>query len=134
MKVDLLIIGSGPAGLSAALFFSRLKRSALVYDSGLYRNAGVKVAHTILGHEGVDPAEYRRKARREIEDGYPWITFKDIKITDLSRVTAEGRSGFKAVDAGGEEVFARKVILATGIQDHLLPIPGMSRHIVLFLV
>ena len=123
MKVDLLIIGGGPAGLSAALFFSRLKRSTLVYDSGVYRNAGVQVAHTIFGHEGVNPAEYRAKARKEIQDGYPWTTFRDTKVTSL---VPDGK-GFKAQDAQGQEVLARKVILATGIKDNLAPIPGESR-------
>jgi thioredoxin reductase len=129
MKVDLLIIGGGPAGLSAALFFSRLKRPTLVYDSGVYRNAGVQVAHTILGHEGVNPAEYRSKARQEIQDGYPWTTFRDTRVTSLTRVCdAETKKDvFKAVDALGQEVWARKVVLATGIQDHLLPIPGVFR-------
>ena len=122
MKVDLLIIGGGPAGLSAALFFSRLKRPTLVYDSGVYRNAGVQVAHTILGHEGVNPAEHRTKARKEVEDGYPWTSFRDSQVVSLNKA----KKGFVARDAQGKEVYARKVILATGIKDHLAAIPGKS--------
>lgn len=119
-KVDLLVVGGGPAGLSAALFFSRLRRPTLVYDSGMYRNAGVQVAHTILGNEGVNPDEYRRKARREIEGGYKWTTFRDDKVISIER----SGSMFTAKDTQGREVHARKVILATGIKDILQSIPG----------
>lgn len=125
IQVDLLIIGGGPAGLSAALMFSRLRRPTLVYDSGVYRNAQSPIAHTILGNEAVDPAAYRRKARKEIEDGYEWTNFVDGTITKLNKV----EKGFEAEDAQGRRISAKKVVFATGIRDVLPSIPGMSTHI-----
>jgi thioredoxin reductase len=118
--VDLLIIGGGPAGLSAALSFSRLRRPTLVYDSGLYRNQMSPIAHTILGNEGVDPAVYRHKARAEIEQGYDWTKFVNGKITKL----AKGSEGFEAEDEEGNRVLAKQVVLATGVADILPSIPG----------
>lgn len=120
-NVDLLIIGGGPAGLSAALMFSRLGRPTLVYDSGLYRNQMSPIAHTILGNEGIDPAVYRRKARAEIEQGYDLTKFVNGKITRL----VKGSGGFEAEDEAGNKVQAKQVILATGVADVLPSIPGM---------
>lgn len=121
--VDLLIVGGGPAGLSAALMFSRLQRPTLVYDSGLYRNSQSPIAHTIFGNEGIDPAAYRQKARSEIQKGYEWTKFVDGKIVKL--VKSEG--GFEAEDEKGSKVLAKRVILATGVRDILPPISG-ERH------
>ncbi|WVQ75592.1 hypothetical protein IAR50_005220 [Cryptococcus sp. DSM 104548] len=122
-QVDLLIIGAGPAGLAAGQMFSRLKRSCLIYDSGVYRNGVSDHAHTIAGFEGENPAEFRRKCRQEIIDYYGDATkFKQGKITTLQK------SGevFEARDEEGNEVTARKVILATGLKDTLPDVPGIA--------
>lgn len=134
--VDLLILGAGPAGLSTALTFSRLRRSCLIYDSGLYRNGNVKVSHTVPAYDGSDPAEWRRKARKEIEMGYgEWTTFRDAKVIELRKVDGKGEGGgvgegwFDSIDEQGGKVRARKVVLATGITDNLPAIPGRSATI-----
>ncbi len=127
MELDLLIIGAGPAGLSTALTFSRLRRSCLVYDSGLYRNGNSPVSHTVPGFDGSDPAVWRKKARKEIEVGYgEWTRFKEARVTGLKKL--DNGEVFESVDDTGEVIRARKVVLATGITDNLPPIPGMSRR------
>lgn len=122
-KIDLLIIGGGPAGLSAAITFSRLRRSCVIYDSGDYRNASASHSHTILGFEGQDPADYRAKVRSELLRDYnATTTFRNGQIVSLVKVGED----FEAKDAEGNTLKARKVILATGLKDHLPDIAGMQ--------
>jgi thioredoxin reductase len=128
-STDLLIIGGGPAGLSAATFFARVNRPFIVYDSQLYRNAQSPESHTVMGYEGISPAEYRSKIQRQLcnlygqgKEGLGNGVFRNGKIVSLERT--EG--GFEAVDEKGDKVVARKVVLATGIKDVLPNIPGMS--------
>lgn len=122
-KIDLLIIGGGPAGLSAAITFSRLRRSCVIYDSGDYRNASASYSHTILGFEGQNPADYRAKVRSELLRDYnATTTFRNGQIVSLVKVGED----FEAKDAEGNTLKARKVILATGLKDHLPDIAGMQ--------
>ncbi|ODN77530.1 hypothetical protein L202_04703 [Cryptococcus amylolentus CBS 6039] len=122
-QVDLLVIGAGPAGLAAGQMFSRLKRTCLIYDSGVYRNDVSDHAHAVAGFEGVNPAEIRRKYRQDIIEFYgDTTTFKQGKITTLNKVGEV----FEAKDENGNEVVARKVILATGLKDKLPDIPGIA--------
>lgn len=126
---EMLIIGGGPAGLSTATFFARVNRPFILYDSQLYRNAQSPVAHTIMGYEGVSPAEYRAKVRRELEELYGKDRhglgngdFRNGKIVSLEKVDGT----FEAVDSEGRRIQARKVVLATGIKDVLPDIPGKT--------
>jgi len=133
-STDLLIIGAGPAGLSAALLFARLGRPCVVYDSGSYRNETSPVTHTIPAFDGADPRDYRVTARKQMEV-YDWVKFRDDKVVELSKLGQEkdeagggilGNTLFECVDNGGNKVRARKVIIATGIKDNLPGIPGKS--------
>jgi thioredoxin reductase len=124
-QTDLLIIGGGPAGLSAAIFFARVNRPFIVYDSQLYRNSQSPESHTIMAYEGISPAEYRSKIQMQLRSlygkgGLGNGVFKNGKIVSLQKTD----SGFEAVDEDGNKVRARKVVLATGIKDILPPIPG----------
>ena len=126
-STDLLIIGGGPAGLSTATFFARVNRPFILYDSQLYRNAQSPEAHTIMGYEGISPAQYRSKIQMELcslygKGGLGNGVFKNGKIVSLQKTD----KGFEAVDEEGNTVKARKVVLATGIKDVLPPIPGRS--------
>jgi len=121
---DLLIIGGGPAGLSATLTFARLGRPAIMYDSQTYRNASTRVSHTIPAFDGEDPAHWREKALEQMA-AYPWVEVRDGKIVDLKKLDNDERgTRFEASAAGGKKVVARKVVLATGIKDNLPAIPG----------
>ena len=120
MLYDALIIGAGPAGLSAALALGRVRRHALVLSSSIYRNAGVTAMHTVLSRDGTHPEEFRCIALQQLEK-YPSVHFQDADVKSIEQAeVAPGYSGFRAVDAGSEEYFGRKLILATGTED-LLP-------------
>ena len=67
LKTDVLIIGGGYAGLSAALFLGNAKRDVLVVDDGKTRNQKALVSHNVLGFEAEPPIDILQKARQDIE-------------------------------------------------------------------
>lgn len=118
---DALIVGGGPAGLSAALALARVQRTALVFDSGHYRNAGVPSMHTVLSRDGTPPSEFRQIARSQIEDKYPRIQFSSAQIQQTSQKdVGDGYLGYQLTDTNENTYKGRKLILATGSED-LLP-------------
>ena len=63
---DVVVVGGGAAGLNGALMLARSRRSVLVIDAGLPRNAPADGVHGLLGHDGVPPAELLAKGREEV--------------------------------------------------------------------
>lgn len=120
---DVLIIGGGPAGLSAALSFARLVHTTVIFDSGVYRNALSNHMHTVPTWDHRDPAEFRAAIRKDLLSRYPATQFQDVKVESISK-TDDGL--FKATDAKGDEWLGRKVILATGVKDVFPPIDGFA--------
>lgn len=119
---DCLIIGGGPGGLSAALGLARILHTAVVFDSGVYRNRLSDHMHTASTWDHKDPAEYRAAARRELIEGrYNSVQIKDIAIAKVEKLED---GSFKATDTTGTEWTGRKLVLATGSRDELLDIPG----------
>ena len=66
---DVIIVGGGPAGLSAALVLGRCRRTVLVTDEGEYRNMRSSAMHGFLTRDGVLPAEFLRLARADLDPG-----------------------------------------------------------------
>src|SRR3954451_7985080 len=64
---DVLIVGGGPAGLSAALELGRCRRRVLVVDSGRPRNAAARALHGYLSRDGIHPRELLRLGRAEVD-------------------------------------------------------------------
>ena len=120
--VDVLVVGSGPAGLSAALMLSRAVYQVVIFDSGVYRNALSYHMHVMPTWDHSDPAKYREAACAELKARYSEIvTFVDYKVTSL-RKGSDG--GFVAIDATGKTWTGKKVILATGNKDVFPKIEG----------
>ncbi|KAJ5471183.1 FAD-dependent pyridine nucleotide-disulfide oxidoreductase [Penicillium desertorum] len=118
---DALIVGGGPAGLSAALALARVQRTALVFDSGHYRNLGVSAMHTVLSRDGIPPTEFRQIARGQIEEKYPRIQFSSAQVSQASQTDiGDGYMGYQVTDTDETIYKGRKLILATGSED-LLP-------------
>jgi thioredoxin reductase len=116
---DVIIVGAGPAGLSAALMLGRCRRSVVVFDHGSPRNASSHALHGYLTRDGIPPADLLKLARQEIAI-YPTVQFRDEEVS-----AAECQDGaFLATLASGEQVRSRKLLLATGVVDNLPEIPG----------
>lgn len=118
--IDVLIVGGGPAGLSAALVLGRCLRTVLLVDSGRYRNATSRSAHGYLTRDGVDPAELRRAGRSEL-GRYATVQVRDDEAVDSTATDV----GFETSLASGGTVRSRRLLLATGVQDRLPALPGI---------
>ncbi|EJN57620.1 FAD-dependent pyridine nucleotide-disulfide oxidoreductase [Halogranum salarium B-1] len=113
MEYDVLVVGGGPAGLSAALQLGRSLRSVLVCDNGEPRNGPAAESHGYLTRDGISPDELRRLGREEVVR-YGG-EFRNSKVTDVSR----GDERFTSTLDSGETITSRKIVLATGVRDAL---------------
>jgi thioredoxin reductase len=120
MRYDCIIVGAGPAGLSAALMLGRCRRRVLVCEAGEPRNARSKGLHNYLTRDGIAPLELLRLARQEVEE-YPTIEVLPAEVKDARRTSGV----FTVVLAGDTELGARKLLLATGVVDDLPDIDGL---------
>jgi thioredoxin reductase len=119
-EFDVIIIGGGAAGLSAALVLTRARRSVLVIDSGTPRNLPAAHMHGFLSRDGLPPRELLEIGRSEVE-GYGG-TILSGTVTD---VTDEGTSGFRVALREGRPLRARRLLVATGLRDEIPDIPGL---------
>lgn len=118
MPYDAVILGGGPAGLSAALTLGRGRKRVLLCDAGPRRNAAAVHVHNFVTRDGTPPEEFRRVARQQLA-GYPNVEVRDLPVESVT-----GTRGAFRVGLGGETVGARRVVLCTGMVDEMLPIDG----------
>ncbi|KAH7208731.1 hypothetical protein DER44DRAFT_838950 [Fusarium oxysporum] len=111
---DVLIIGGGPGGLAMASALARQVYTALILDSGVYRNAPTKHMHNVLGFDHVEPSVFRKKARDDLEKRYESIEFKSTTIATVRKTDA---GVFEAVDHDGNVYQGKKLGLGTGVKD-----------------
>ena len=119
-RYDAIVIGGGPAGLSAALALGRARRRVLVAAAGPTRNASADAAHNVFTRDGTPPAELLRI-------GHEQLAPYDVTVREEWARDAEQTSGGIAVTfEGRDRVEARGVVLATGVRDILPDIPGFT--------
>ena len=121
-EYDVVVIGGGPAGLSGALMLARSRRSVVVLDSGRPRNAPAAGVHGLLGHDGTSPRELLAAGRAEVR-GYGG------QVVDAEVVSATREADrFVVLLGDGREVRARRLLVATGLVDHLPDVPGLAER------
>ncbi len=119
---EVIIVGGGIAGLSAALILGRCRRRVLLCDSNRPRNGGSAALHGFLSQDGINPWEIRRLGQEQLNN-YPSIEFRPVEVIDACH---RPKGGFIVGLASGESFSCRKLLLATGIVDHLPAIAGME--------
>jgi thioredoxin reductase len=111
--LDAIIVGGGPAGLSAALLLGRARRKALVVDAGRHRNQSTLAAHGFFTRDGESPSDLLRIAREQLE---PY----EVAVHDDEVVSIDRENGhFMAKTKNGLVVRGKKLLLATGVRDKI---------------
>ncbi|TGO65074.1 hypothetical protein BCON_0004g00710 [Botryotinia convoluta] len=118
--IDVLIIGGCPAGLTAASTLARRLHTAIVFDSGDYRNLEASYMHMVLTWDHKSPKQFRTSARRAIENNYNTIRFEDVELKTVKQT----ETGFEVADGNGKTWVGKKLILATGSANDFPDIPG----------
>ncbi|WCM90422.1 NAD(P)/FAD-dependent oxidoreductase [Acidovorax sp. NCPPB 3576] len=129
MQFDALIIGGSFAGLSAAMQIARARRNVCVVDAGAPRNRFAAASHGFFGQDGARPQDMIALARRQLM-AYPSVTFKAGQAVD-AQATGHGSNdgnGFMVTMESGEQLTARKLLLATGVRDELPAIDGLPER------
>src|SRR4029079_13737139 len=116
---DVVVVGGGAAGLSAALVLGRARRRVAVVDAGAPRNAPAAHMHGFLSRDGMPPADLLAVGRAEVK-GYG----VDIVRGQVAALEA----GFVVTLADGRTLRARRVLVATGVTDDVPDIPGVRER------
>src|SRR5688572_17524160 len=116
---DVVVVGGGAAGLSAALVLGRARRRVAVVDAGSPRNAPAAHMQGFLSRDGMSPRDLLAAGRAEVR-GY------GVELIDDQVLAVE--PGFVVRLAEGAPLTARRVLVATGVHDKLPAIPGVSER------
>jgi thioredoxin reductase (NADPH) len=121
--IDAIIVGGGPGGLTAAVYLARYRRTVLVIDGNESRAALIPETHNYPGFaDGIaGPALLDALAKQATTYGVDMV---HDRVAALKKTPL----GF-AVEFGQTEVLAKRVILATGLVDRTIPIPGLKEAI-----
>lgn len=121
--LDVIIVGAGPAGLNAALVLGRCRREVLLCDSGRPRNARSRHVNGFITRDGCRPSDIHRIGRRELK-AYSSVEMREIEVVDAEPIAR--KRAFRVTLDGGEQIEARKVLLATGLVDELPDVEGFA--------
>ncbi|WP_338872774.1 NAD(P)/FAD-dependent oxidoreductase [Myxococcus stipitatus] len=118
LEKDVVIVGGGPAGLSAALILGRGRKRVMLCDAGTPRNARAEHMQGFVTRDGLPPSEFRAIGREQLR---PYdVDLRDVRVSSIERVGAR----FHVTLEDGVKVEARRVLLATGLVDEIPSVPG----------
>ena len=123
---DVIVVGGSFAGLSAAMQLARARRRVCVVDSGQPRNRFAAASHGFFGQDGEPPLAMIGQARRKLA-AYPSVTFVQGTLVSATAAAHSGQD-FAVALQGGEQLAARKLVLAFGVQDGLPEIAGLRER------
>ena len=123
MRHDAIIIGGSFAGLSAALYIARARRTVCIIDTGLPRNRFAQQSHGFFAHDGSAPPVMLATARSQVA-AYPTVTFIEREATSATKTP----NGFSVTLAAGGVLESVRLVLAFGISDELPAIPGLAER------
>ncbi|MBD2000849.1 NAD(P)/FAD-dependent oxidoreductase [Leptolyngbya sp. FACHB-541] len=123
--LDVIIVGAGPTGLSAALLLGRSRKQVLVIDSGQLRNAVSHAANGFFSRDGIAPSELLQIGREQLHK-YKNVRFQTGKVIDAKPLGTEKDDRFQITLDSGEQFTTRKLLLATGVTDKLPAIAGFA--------
>jgi thioredoxin reductase len=119
MGHDVVVVGGGAAGLSAALVLGRARRRVAVVDAGAPRNAPAAHMQGFLSRDGMPPADLVAAGRAEVSRY--GVDLIDDRVVGID-------AGFVVRLAGGQVLNARRLLVATGVRDELPDIPGVRER------
>jgi thioredoxin reductase len=122
-RQDATIIGGSFAGLSAAMYIARTRRTVCIIDTGSPRNRFAAHSHGFFAQDGSEPGAMLATTRSQVA-AYPTATFIEGKAVSA----AKEPDGFSVTLATGEVIESAKLILAFGISDELPAIPGLMER------
>lgn len=123
MRHDAIIVGGSFAGLSAATYIARARRTVCILDTGAPRNRFAAHSHGFLTQDGSEPGTMLATARSQVA-AYPTATF--VEGEAVSAATTP--DGFSVKLATGEALEGTRLVLAFGISDELPAIPGLAER------
>lgn len=121
---EVLVIGGGPAGLSAALYLARYNRRTALFDTRQGRAHWHQVNHNYLGFPGGVPARQLCELGRQQLADYPHVTIFDSQVDDL-----RAESDTFVATGAGNEWRGQAVILCTGVVDHYPQFEGWQEYV-----
>ncbi|WP_104042908.1 NAD(P)/FAD-dependent oxidoreductase [Arthrobacter sp. ZGTC412] len=121
-RYDVVIVGGGAAGLSAATTLARALRSVLVIDSGTPRNAPAAGVQGYLSRDGVHPSELLSMGRREV------LSYGGTVVEGEAVSARRTPDGFEVIVGNGHRFSGRRLLVTTGLTDELPPIDGLREQ------
>jgi thioredoxin reductase (NADPH) len=121
--IDVVVVGAGAAGLSAALMLARARRRVVCVDAGSPRNANAAHVHGFLSRDETSPAELLALGGEDVAR----YGGKQVSAV-VSKIAHDPQGGFVVEAERGSRWSARAVVVATGLRDELPPIPGVHER------
>src|ERR1044072_5345521 len=118
---DVVIVGGGPAGCSAAIVLARSNRKVMLIDAGKQRNILSRGMHNFLTRDGIVPPEYLSLAHKKLKH-YQVPVVKGL----ATKARALAKHGFEITDDKNNKYLCRRILLATGVTDNIPDVPGMK--------
>lgn len=120
MVYDCLIIGGGPAGLSAALVLGRAKLNVLLIDNNDPRNKVTNESHGFITNDSLSPFTIREKAKKDL------LKYSNIQLISDTVADISDQRSFFIIETLKNKFETKRIILATGLKETLPTVKGLE--------